>query len=98
MRRTIGWLGCFALLATPVLAQIGKPVNELVELELLTSSEVVDKQAKGFINVLIVNGGTEARGPHNILAGHTIMSRATAIDVAKELGNTLVAPVLPIDV
>jgi len=26
------------------------------------------------------------------------MSRATAIDVAKELGNTLVAPVLPIDV
>jgi creatinine amidohydrolase/Fe(II)-dependent formamide hydrolase-like protein len=98
MRRTIGWLGCFALLATPVLAQIGKPVHELVELELLTSSEVVEKQAKGFINVLIVNGGTEARGPHNILAGHTIMSRATAIDVAKELGNTLVAPVMPIDV
>jgi hypothetical protein len=53
-------------------------VNEVVELELLTSSEVVEKQANGFINVLIVNGGTEARGPHNILAGHTIMSRATA--------------------
>jgi creatinine amidohydrolase/Fe(II)-dependent formamide hydrolase-like protein len=59
---------------------------------------VVEKQSQGFLNVLIVNGGTEARGPHNILAGHTIMSRHTAIDVAKQLGNTLVAPVLPIDV
>jgi creatinine amidohydrolase len=98
MKRTIGVLGCIALLATPALAQLGKPVSEVVELELLTSSEVVEKQAKGFINVLIVNGGTEARGPHNILAGHTIMSRHTAIDVAKELGNTLVAPIMPIDV
>jgi creatinine amidohydrolase len=98
MTRTIGILGCLALCATPALAQLGKPVSEVVELELLTSSEVVEKQAKGFVNVLIVNGGTEARGPHNILAGHTIMSRATAIDVAKELGNTLVAPVMPIDV
>ncbi len=62
------------------------------------TSEVVAKQQAGAINVLIVNGGTEARGPHNILAGHTIMSRATAIDVAKALGNTLVAPVMPIDV
>ena len=101
MKRTIGVLGCFALAATavtPLLAQLGKPVNEVVELELLTNTEVVERQAKGFINVLIVNGGTEARGPHNILGGHTIMSRATAIDVAKELGNTLVAPVMPIDV
>jgi creatinine amidohydrolase/Fe(II)-dependent formamide hydrolase-like protein len=85
-------------MAAPALAQLGKPVSEVVELELLTSSEVVEKQSQGFLNVLIVNGGTEARGPHNILAGHTIMSRHTAIDVAKQLGNTLVAPVLPIDV
>ncbi len=78
--------------------QIGRPVSEIVELELLTSSEVVEKQKQGYINVIIANGGTEARGPHNILAGHTIMSRHTAIDAAKALGHTLVAPVLPIDV
>ena len=98
MRGTIALLGCLTMMAAPAAAQLGKPVSEVVELELLTSSEVVEKQAAGFINVLIVNGGTEARGPHNILAGHTIMSRATAIDVAKELGKTLVAPVMPIDV
>jgi creatinine amidohydrolase/Fe(II)-dependent formamide hydrolase-like protein len=98
MKRTIALLGVATMMAAPARAQLGKPVSEVVELELLTSSEVVEKQANGFVNVLIVNGGTEARGPHNILAGHTIMSRATAIDVAKELGHTLVAPVMPIDV
>jgi len=84
--------------ASAAAEQIGRPVSEIVELELLTSSEVVEKQKAGFINVLIANGGTEARGPHNILAGHTIMSKHTAIDAAKALGHTLVAPVMPIDV
>jgi creatinine amidohydrolase len=98
MKKLVGVLTCVALLATTVVAQLGKPVKEIVELELLTTSEVVEKQKAGAVNVLIVNGGTEARGPHNILAGHTIMSRMTAIEVAQKLGNTLVAPVMPIDV
>ncbi len=86
------------LLSAPALAQIGKPPSELVEMELMTSKELVERQKAGFINVLIANGGTEARGPQNILAGHTIMSQRTAIDVAKIIGHTLVAPVMPIDV
>ena len=90
------------LMSAPVFArqlvQTGKPVAEIVEMELLTSSELVEKQKAGFINVIIANGGTEARGPQNILAGHTIMSKHTAIDVAKIIGHTLVAPVMPIDV
>ena len=98
MKNTASLVVGMALVATTAFAQIGKPVSEVVELELLTSSEVVERQQKGFINVIIANGGTEARGPHNILAGHTIMSRHTAIDAATALGNTLVAPVLPIDV
>lgn len=80
------------------LVQTGKPVSEIVEMELLTSSELVEKQKAGFINVIIANGGTEARGPQNILAGHTIMSKHTAVDAAKIIGHTLVAPVMPIDV
>ena len=80
------------------LVQTGKPVSEIVEMELLTSSELVEKQKAGFINVIIANGGTEARGPQNILAGHTVMSKHTAIDAAKIVGHTLVAPVMPIDV
>lgn len=98
MKTFVSLFSCLALCATVAHAQIGKPVKDIVELELLTTSEVVERQKAGATSVLIVNGGTEARGPHNILAGHTIMSRMTAIDVAKELGNTLVAPVMPIDV
>ena len=98
MRKLLAALGCVALVANTASAQLGKPVKDIVELELLTTSEVVEKQKAGAVNVLIVNGGTEARGPHNILAGHTIMSRATAVEVAQKLGNTLVAPVMPIDV
>lgn len=98
MKKVLGLMTCAALFASTAHAQIGKPVKDIVELELLTTSEVVQKQKEGAINVLIVNGGTEARGPHNILGGHTIMSQRTAIDVAHELGNTLVAPVMPIDV
>ena len=48
--------------------------------------------------MLIVNGGTEARGPHNILAGHTDHVAPHGDRRGQELGNTLVAPILPIDV
>ena len=98
MNRTVILAAGMALVATAAFAQVGKPVAEIVELEYLTTSEVVEKQQKGAVNVIIANGGTEARGPHNILAGHSIMSKHTAIDAAKIIGNTLVAPVMPIDV
>ena len=44
--------------ASAAAEQIGRPASELVEMELLTSSEVVEKQKAGFINVIIANGGT----------------------------------------
>jgi creatinine amidohydrolase/Fe(II)-dependent formamide hydrolase-like protein len=49
-------------------------------------------------SVLLVTGGTEERGPHDVLGGHTIMARRHAIEIAKKLGKTLVAPVLPMAV
>ena len=96
MRKIVVPASGFALCAATAFAQLGKPLKDVVELELLTTSEVAERIKGGWTNVLIVNGGTEARGPHNILGGHTIMSRATAIDVARALGNTLVAPVMPL--
>jgi creatinine amidohydrolase/Fe(II)-dependent formamide hydrolase-like protein len=74
-------------------------VNDVVELELLTHTEVFDKiHNQGMTSVLIVTGGTEERGPHDVLGGHTIMARRHAIEIAKKLGKTLVAPVLPMAV
>ena len=89
-----------SMLATAGAAVAQPPnVNDIVELEFLTHSEVREKiQKQGYTSVLIVNGGTEERGPHAVLGGHTIMSRYHAINIARKLGKTLVAPVLPMAV
>src|SRR5438093_13747972 len=74
-------------------------VKDIVELEMLTHAEVSEKiHNEGMTSVLIVTGGTEERGPHDILGGHTVMARHHAVEIAKKLGKTLVAPVLPIAV
>ena len=83
MKTYFALLGGVALATSSmVFAQLGKPVKDVVELELLTHTEVTERMKAGVTSVLIANGGTEERGPHNILGGHTIMARATAIDVA----------------
>lgn len=67
-----------------------------VNMELMTYAEVyaaIHQQGKD--TVLVYNGGTEQRGPHAVLGGHTLMARATAEAIARRLGNALVAPVLP---
>ena len=74
-------------------------VKDIVELELLTHTEVSDKIHKeGKTSVLIATGGTEERGPHDVLGGHNILARHRAVEAAKRLGNALVAPTLPIAV
>ncbi|HUQ93429.1 MAG TPA: creatininase family protein [Bryobacteraceae bacterium] len=67
-----------------------------LEIERLTHAEIHDAIHKqGKTTVLIYNGGTEQRGPHAVLGGHTFMARRTAEAIARKLGNALVAPVLP---
>jgi creatinine amidohydrolase len=67
-----------------------------VEIELMTYAEIYSAiHQQGKTTVLIYNGGTEQRGPHAVLGGHTIMAHATAPAIARKLGNALVAPVLP---
>jgi creatinine amidohydrolase/Fe(II)-dependent formamide hydrolase-like protein len=90
-----------ALVSTSALAQPGRSVDvrDIVELELLTHSEVYEKiHTDGKTSVLIVAGGTEERGPHDVLGGHNVIARHNAIEIAQKLGNALVAPVLPIAV
>src|SRR4051794_25492199 len=101
MKKTLTLVAGLALVPTLAFAQPAKPfdVKDTVELELLTHTEVYDKIHKeGKTSVLLVTGGTEERGPHNVLGGHTIMSRHRAIEIAKRLGNALVAPVIPVAV
>jgi creatinine amidohydrolase len=90
-----------ALAPALAFAQPAKPVDvkDLVELELLTTSEAYDKiHNQGKTSVLLITGGTEERGPHNVLGGHTIMSRHRGAEIARRLGNALLAPVVPMAV
>jgi creatinine amidohydrolase len=100
MKKTLLPLSVATLIVAGTSGQTpGVNVKDIVELELLTHTEVYDKihnEAK--TSVLVVTGGTEERGPHDVLGGHTIMARHRAIEIARRLGNALVAPVLPIAV
>jgi creatinine amidohydrolase len=90
---------CIAsLLATVAFAQTPRPVNvkEIVDIEMLTHSEIYEKiHTEGKTTLIIAVGGTEQRGPHAVLGGHTIMAHDKAIAIAKSLDNALVAPSLP---
>jgi creatinine amidohydrolase/Fe(II)-dependent formamide hydrolase-like protein len=67
-----------------------------VRLELMTYPEVyMAIHAQGKTTVPIFNGGTEQRGPHAVLGGHTFIAAAIAEGIARKLGNALVAPVFP---
>jgi creatinine amidohydrolase/Fe(II)-dependent formamide hydrolase-like protein len=86
---------CVALLAA---AATGVAAQETVELELMTYPEVATALQHGKTTVLIDNGGTEQRGPHAVLGGHTFIAHRATIEIARQLGNALVAPVLPYSV
>jgi len=78
-------------------AQIPKAAP--VDIELLTHTEIHDAiHNHGKTTVLIFNGGTEQRGPHAVLGGHTFIAREVASRIAQKLGNALVAPVLPFSI
>ena len=74
----------------------GADKQEQVEIELMTYPEIYSAiHDHGKTTVLVYNGGTEQRGPHAVLGGHTLMARAMAPMIARKLGNALVAPILP---
>ena len=96
MKKTIALIAISALCSSPAFAQVN--VANIVDLELLTHTEVTQKLKDGWTSILIAAGGTEERGPQDVLGGHTMMAHSHADMIARKLGKTLVAPVLPIAV
>jgi len=70
----------------------GKPE---VDFEMMTWPEIKQAIRDGKTTALVMNGGTEQRGPHNVNGGHTLMGKAVVMAVAEKLGNAIAAPVLP---
>jgi creatinine amidohydrolase len=71
------------------------PIHDSVWLEELTWLEVRDLMRAGRSTVLIPTGGVEQNGPYLVLGKHNIIVRAVADAIARELGDALVAPVVP---
>jgi len=77
-------------------ARLFGQAKDPVEIELMTYPEIHNAvHNQGKTTVLVYNGGTEQRGPHAVLGGHTLIARKTGPEIARRLGNALVAPVMP---
>ncbi|MBX7199969.1 MAG: creatininase family protein [Rhodospirillaceae bacterium] len=66
-----------------------------VELDMMTWPELKAAMAAGKNMLLIYTGGTEQRGPQNVMAGHNMMGRPIVKAIAEKLGNAIALPVLP---
>lgn len=78
------------LIVSPPLAA----AQSSVFLEELTWTEVRDAIRGGKTTVIVPTGGTEQNGPHMVLGKHNIIVKFTAGEIAKRLGNAVVAPVV----
>jgi creatinine amidohydrolase len=74
-----------------------RPIAALdsVFVEELTWMEVRDALRAGKTTVIIPTGGVEQNGPYLATGKHNYVLRATTEAIARKLGNTLVAPIVP---
>lgn len=101
-------LGVPTILATPPTADTQKLAPgitkkhsqpEVVDIELLTWPEIYKAiHEQGKTTAIIFDGGTEQRGPQGVTGAHNFIARATADEIARKLGNALVAPIIPYSV
>lgn len=89
MRRGLFLLG--SLLASFAL---NAAVPGTVFLEELTWTELRDALKAGKTTILLPTGGTEQNGPHMALGKHNYIVRYASEQIARRLGNALVAPVM----
>src|SRR5215831_11128988 len=76
-------------------AAYGQIKTSSVDLEMMTWPELKKAIESGKTTALVYNGGTETRGPQNVMGGHTFMGHATAVAIAEKLGNAIAAPTMP---
>lgn len=98
---TLSCLAWLAFAATP------DPVNpdpesprpieavDTVFIEDMTWMEVRDALRSGKDTVIVATGGVEQNGPYLVTGKHNVILRATTEAIARKLGDTLVAPVVP---
>ena len=92
---TLGGLVTAGLVPLAMCALAAAATASRVLMEEMTTAEVRDAIQAGKTTVLIFNASTEASGPHLALGKHIYRARYLGERIARELGNALVAPVMP---
>jgi creatinine amidohydrolase/Fe(II)-dependent formamide hydrolase-like protein len=82
------------LLVGLVLCAGSARAQDSVLLEELTWTEVRDAVRVGKTTVIVPTGGTEQNGPHLVLGKHNLIVGFAAREIARRLGDALVAPVV----
>jgi creatinine amidohydrolase/Fe(II)-dependent formamide hydrolase-like protein len=85
-----------ALLFLSLSLGVGYARAEPVEMAHMTWIEIRQAIAQGAQTVIVPTGGTEANGPQMALDKHNRIVGYAAVKIAERVGNTLVAPVVPI--
>ncbi|QEL19477.1 creatininase family protein [Limnoglobus roseus] len=87
----------FARSDVPVGRDAPRPIttHETVFVEEMTWMEVRDAIKGGKTTVIVPTGGVEQNGPYLVTGKHNFITRTVAEAIAKKLGKTLVAPVVP---
>ncbi|HEY5724833.1 MAG TPA: creatininase family protein [Methylomirabilota bacterium] len=75
-------------------AGAGAQPPDTVLLEELTWTEVRDAVRAGKTTIIIPAGGTEQNGPHMAVGKHNARVKVLSQDIARQLGDALVAPVI----
>jgi creatinine amidohydrolase len=85
----------FCLTSAAALTITAAGTDSRVLMEEMTTTEVHEAINSGKTTVLIFNASTEESGPHIVLGKHIFRARYLGERIARELGNALVAPVMP---
>jgi len=80
--------------AIVLVAAAANAASSAVQIDDLTWTELKARIAGGATTVLVPIGGTEQNGPHMVLGKHNVRARVLAEDIARRLGNAVVAPVV----
>jgi creatinine amidohydrolase len=92
-------LGALAAIPDPVRPDPNSPrpidAVDSVFIEDLTWMEVRDALKAGKNTVIVATGGIEQNGPYLVTGKHNVVLRGTTEVIARKLGNTLVAPIVP---
>jgi creatinine amidohydrolase/Fe(II)-dependent formamide hydrolase-like protein len=99
-RRSLWLTALISVLAVIILAMafskstLTAPMPDTVELTDMTWVEVRSAIERGYTAAIVPSGGIEQNGPQMVLGKHDYIVRTAANRIAKELGRTLVTPVV----